>query len=141
MADLPAWALKNPQNSRSISGVPTPSRSQRPSPGSRRLQHPTSPSHTIVQQSTATRRTHGTGTPRRCAVSPSRARECLQDHLLGIIRTTESDSGVKRVLSAMRVVEKFRWIAPVVMALKLVEAVAAYHDKRRGGSHLFWASM
>ena len=58
------------------------------------------------------------------------ALECLQDHLLGIIRTMECDSGVKRVLSAVRVLEAFRWVAPIVcpMDWKLVEAVAAFHD-------------
>ena len=71
------------------------------------------------------------------------AREFFQDHLLGIIRTTESNSGVKRVLSAVRVLEKLNWVSPVAcpMDSKLIEAMAVYHNKRRGGSHKFWASM
>ena len=41
-------------------------------------------------------------------------RECLQDHMLGIVRTNESDSGLRRVLAGVRVLEKFCWIQPLV---------------------------
>ena len=43
----------------------------------------------------------------------------------------------------MRVLAKYNGVSPPVrpMDWKLVEAVAAYHDKRRRGSHKVWASM
>ena len=61
----------------------------------------------------------------------------------GILRTTELDSGLRRVLAAIRVLEKFRWIQPLVwpMDWKLVDAVAALHDKRRGTTNKYWASL
>ena len=71
------------------------------------------------------------------------ARECLQDHILGIVRTTDYDSGVRRILAAARVLEKFKWIPPLVcpMDWKLVDAVAACHHKRRCATNKYWASM
>jgi|Transcript_24976 hypothetical protein len=63
--------------------------------------------------------------------------------MLGIICTTESDNGLRRALAAVRVSEKFRWIRPLVcpMNWKLVDAVAAFHNKRRGTTGKYWASM
>ena len=60
------------------------------------------------------------------------ARGSLQDHMLGIIRTTESDSGPRKLLAAVRVVEKFKWIQPSVCPTdwKLVDAVASVPEKR-----------
>ena len=53
------------------------------------------------------------------------------------------DSGLRRVLAAVRVLEKLRWIQPLVwpMDWKLVDAVAALHDKRRGTTNKYWASL
>ena len=63
--------------------------------------------------------------------------------MLGIVRMTESDSGLRRVLVAVKVLEKFRWLQPLVcpMDWKLVDAVATFHDKRRGTTSKYWASM
>ena len=87
-------------------------------------------------------------TLRRLAITIRRqpgatATECLQDHILGIVRTTESDSGVRRVLAAVKVLEKFKLIQPLVcpMDWKLVDAVEAYHKKRRRATNKYWASM
>ena len=62
--------------------------------------------------------------------------------MLTFVRTTGSDNDLRRVLAAVRVSEKFKWIEPIVYPRdwKMVDAVAAFHDKRRGTTTKYWAS-
>ena len=71
------------------------------------------------------------------------ARESLQDQLLRSVRESRSDSGPRRLLSAVRILEKFGWVRPIVVAMdwKLVEAVARFHDEAHDAGSKFWASM
>ena len=58
------------------------------------------------------------------------ARESLEDHLLDSARTSSSESGTKKVLSAVRVLEKFGWVELLVMPMdvRFVKAISAFHD-------------
>ena len=71
------------------------------------------------------------------------ARACLDDHLLGIVRTARSAAGLKKVLSGVRVLEHFKWIPPIVVAMdwRLVESAEKFRAKQYGGAQKFWASI
>ena len=101
--------------------------------------------HTSFQQM---RSTPPHTTPRQCGDSPKTGdsdtqqrwtdlrepsksnRGCpLQDHMLGFACTSTSEAGPKKLLSAIRVLEKFGWIDRLVVPMdwKFVEAISAFH--------------
>ena len=109
MARLPGAVLQMIEEAKYDLQMPSPSPTL--SPASERRPPPTLPSRTPAQHSTD----GYSDALRRLAITVRRqpgasTRECMQDHMPGIVRTTESDGGLKRVLTAVRVLEKFRWI-------------------------------
>ena len=62
--------------------------------------------------------------------------------MLGFARTSTSEAGPKKPLSATRVPGKFGWIDRLVVPMewKFVEAISALYAAVRGATHKFWAS-
>ena len=63
--------------------------------------------------------------------------------MLNFARNSMSEVGPKKLLSAVRVLEKFGWIERLVVPMdwKFVEAISAFHAAVPAATHKFWASM
>ena len=71
------------------------------------------------------------------------ARTSLDDQVLHLVQTTQSESSLKKLLSGLRLLEKLRWIPPTVSAgdWLVVQAMEKYQEKLGKVSSKSWASM
>ena len=60
------------------------------------------------------------------------SRDTLGEYMLHLVRTTESDGGLKKVLAGIRFLEKLQWVPKIITQANwaLVKAAGKYHEQR-----------